>query len=107
MTNQAETATITDSQLSNYELVIIMRPDAGEDALNARLDNLTRIITTGGGAVTAVNRWGKKKLAYPIKRVLEGNYVFAQVKIKPATSKELEANLRISEDIIRYLLVKV
>ena len=48
---------------------------------------------------------GKKKLAYPIKHFMEGYYVFAQLKMKPATSKELEANLKVSEDVIRHLLV--
>jgi len=54
-----------------------------------------------------VERWGKRRLAYPIEHFMEGNYVLARFKLKPALSKELEANLRISEELLRHLLIKL
>jgi len=105
MTN--ETVAATDSQLREYELVLIINPEVGEEALKARIESLNKLVTSDGGAIASVNQWGKKKLAYPVKHFLEGHYVFAQLKMKPATSKQLEANLKISEEVIRYLLIKV
>lgn len=102
-----ETVAVADSQLRDYELVLIVKPDVEEEALNARIESLSKLVTGGGGNVSSVERWGKRRLAYPIKHFMEGSYVFTQLKIKPATSKELEANLRILEDVLRYLLIKV
>ena len=51
--------------------------------------------------------WGKKKLAYPIGQFVEGSYVLAHFNLKPASTKELEANLQISEEVLRHLLVKI
>jgi len=106
MVTSNETVTV-DSELRDYELVLIINPEAGEEAVAARIENLNKLVTGGGGVVSSINQWGKKKLAYPLKHFLEGNYVFAQFKMKPATSKELEANLKISEEVIRHLLIKV
>jgi small subunit ribosomal protein S6 len=53
-----------------------------------------------------VEKWGKKKLAYPIKHFLEGNYVLTRFKVSPAQCKELEANLKITEEVLRHLLIK-
>ena len=52
-------------------------------------------------------RWGKRKLAYPIEHFTDGNYVLTQFKLKPELSKELEASLRISEEVLRYLLIRL
>ncbi len=63
--------------------------------------------TGRGGTIANTERWGKRKLAYPIKHSLEGNYVLIKCKLKPASSRELEANLGISEEVLRHLLVKL
>jgi small subunit ribosomal protein S6 len=100
-------ATKEDKQLRDYELVVIINPEVADDALDGIIDEISRFVSGKGGAVANVERWGKKKLAYPIKHFLEGNYVLAQLKLKPTLGKELEANLRISENVLRHLLVKV
>ena len=92
---------------NSYELVLIARPEVEGEALTAITDNITRQITEMGGLVSQLEHWGKKKLAYPIKHSLEGNYVIMQFKLEPASSKALEANLKITEEIIRHLLVKL
>ena len=98
-----------DSRLQDqdYELVLIISPEVGDEALEAIVDNVGKFITGSGGAISNVERWGKRKLAYPIKHFLEGSYVLTQIKLKPALSKELEANLRISEEVLRHLLIKL
>ncbi len=97
----------TEQKQFNYELVIIFRPEIGEEALEPALANISQIITGKGDVVTEVQRWGKKKLAYPIKHLTEGIYVLIRFKADPAHNKELESNLKISEKILRYLLVNL
>ena len=94
-----------DSRFHDYELTIVLKPDLEETKANGIIDNVTQFITNHEGTLVKVDRWGKRKLAYPIKHFLEGNYTLAQFKMKPVYSRELESNLRISEDILRHLLV--
>lgn len=106
MTNN-EVAEAENDQLRDYELVLIIKPDVAEEALEATLDNLGKYITETGGTVSNIDRWGKKKLAYPINHFLEGQYVLTQFKMSPASGKQMEANIRISEDILRHLLISL
>ena len=80
-----------DKQLHDYELVVIISPEVGDESLDSVIDNVSRFITESGGAVADVERWGKKKLAYPIKNSVEGSYVLTRFQLKPTLSKELEA----------------
>ena len=96
-----------DSKLRDYELVVIISPEVADESLDGILDNISRLITQDGGTVDEVDRWGKRKLAYPIKHFLEGNYVLFRCKMKASSGKELEANLGISEEVLRHLLVRL
>lgn len=96
-----------DKKSQEYELVYILNPEISDDVLDTKVNNITQFITGKEGIIDSVDKWGKKKLAYPLKHHLEGNYVLAKFKMNPARCKELEANLRISEDVIRHLLIKV
>jgi len=98
---------VEDKQQRDYELVFIIAPEVGEDTLEATIGNVNQFITGKGGEISDEERWGKRKLAYPIKSLLEGNYVLTRFKMKPTWSKELEANLQISEDILRHLLIRI
>lgn len=97
----------TEQKQFNYELVLIFRPELAEEALEPAIANISQIITGKGDVVTEVLRWGKKKLAYPIKHLMEGTYVVIHFKADPAHNKELDSNLKISEKILRYLLVNL
>jgi len=96
-----------DKRLQEYELVYILNPEMTDEALDTKVNGISEFITGKEGVVDAVDKWGKKKLSYPINHFLEGNYILTRFKLSPARCKELEANLRISEDVIRHLLVKV
>jgi small subunit ribosomal protein S6 len=96
-----------DSRLQEYELVYILNPDMTEEALETRITGISTFITTREGVVDAVDKWGKRRLAYPIKHFIDGNYILTKFKMSPSRSKELESNLRISEDIVRHLLIRV
>ena len=98
---------VEGEQLRDYELVLIISPEAGEEKFDAVVDNVSQFIVGKGGVVSDVERWGKRRLAYPIGRFEEGSYALARFKLKPTLSKELEVNLRISEEVLRHLLVKL
>ncbi len=91
---------------NNYELVFIIHPEVADDALDPIINNITQYITGKKGVVIEVARWGRKKLAYPIKHLLEGSYVLIRFNLDPLANKELETNLKIAEKILRYLLIK-
>jgi len=98
---------VEDGQLRDYELVLIISPEVEGEKFDAVIDNVSQFITGKGGIISDVERWGKRRLAYTIKHFEEGSYVLAQFKLKPTLGKELEANLRISEEVLRHLLVKL
>ena len=92
--------------MRDYELTLIINPELNEEKFEATIDNISKFITDKGGTVSDIARWGKRRLAYPIKHVNEGNYVLAKIQIEPGIGKELESNLQISEDVLRHLLIK-
>jgi len=98
---------VEGKQLRDYELVLIISPEVMEEKISATIDNITQFITGKGGVISDVEQWGKRKLAYPIKHFMEGNYVLAQFKLKPKLTKELTANLQISEEVLRHLLINL
>jgi small subunit ribosomal protein S6 len=102
-----EPESVEETNIRDYELVLVIRPDIADENLGTTVDKLSQAITNRGTVISAIERWGKRKLAYPIKHFLEGNYVLIRFKTKPSVSKEIEANLQITEEIIRYLMVKI
>ena len=96
-----------DSKLQDYEMVLIISPELADEALEARIESISQFITGREGVVSGVERWGKKKLAYPVGRYIEGNYVLTRFQMSSAKCRELEASLTISEEILRHLLIRV
>lgn len=92
--------------MRSYELYFIVYPEADEEELTAIIEKVTQTITTHGGQVTEVNSKGKRKLAYPIRRFTEGYDVIMQIQLEFEGIQELERSLKLSEPIIRYLLVR-
>ena len=90
-----------------YELTIIVAPTVEEDALQAQIDTITERIAQLDGQVTNTNIWGRRRLAYPIKKFSEGHYVLFTLQLLPESVKEIERDLLISETVIRHLLVCV
>ncbi len=93
--------------MRNYELAFIIRPTVAEEGVTGVVEQVSQLVKTGNGEVTSVDVWGRRTLAYPIDKYREGTYVLCQIKLPPAAMVELERNLKLSEEIIRYLLVKV
>jgi small subunit ribosomal protein S6 len=93
--------------LRDYELVVILSPELAEEDIPAAIDRLSQLIVDRGGEVKDVDRWGRRKLAYPINKHLEGNYLVTQVRLDPNRTSDVEAGLRISEEVLRHLLLRV
>ncbi len=93
--------------LRDYELVVIISPEVAEEEIPAVLEKISRFILERGGSVTGANQWGRRKLAYPIRDFMEGNYVLTNFKLEPKLTAELEASLGLSAEILRHLLVRL
>jgi len=92
--------------LNEYELMVVMHPDIPEEDVPAAIERVTNAVTSRGGEVTDVNAWGRRRLAYPIKRQVEGNYLVTNIRLDPARCREVESTLMISEDVLRHLLIR-
>jgi small subunit ribosomal protein S6 len=92
--------------MHSYELYFIVYPEADEEGLTAIIDKITQTITVHGGQVTEVDSKGKRKLAYPIRKFKEGYDVVMQTQLEFEGIQELDRSLKLSEPIIRYLLVR-
>ena len=99
--------TAEEEQLRDYELVLVISPEVVGEVLDTTIDNVSQFITEKGGLISSVEQWGKRRLAYPIKHFMEGNYVLTRLRLKSSLNKELEAKLQISEEILRHLLIKL
>ena len=92
--------------MNSYELLYIVKADMEEEARTALISRFSDLIVAAGGEITESDEWGKKKFAYPINYVNEGYYVLVNFKSQPTLIAELERNFRITEDTIRFMIVK-
>jgi small subunit ribosomal protein S6 len=90
-----------------YESVVIARQDIATTQVDTLADELTNIITQGGGKVTKRENWGLRSLTYRIKKNRKAHYVFFNIDAPPAAINEYERRMRINEDVLRYLTVRV
>ncbi len=93
--------------MRDYELVAIISPEVDEEGVSKIVDKVTQSINSRGGAVEEIKNWGRRKLAYPLRKFMEADYVLARFKLMPKSLKELEGEISASGDILRYLVVKV
>ncbi len=90
----------------DYELGFILNPEVNEDETRAILDRVEQIVANHGGQVVKVNQWGRRRLAYPIARHRDGNYIFIDMILTPETVAELERTLKVSEVVLRHMVTK-
>jgi small subunit ribosomal protein S6 len=91
--------------LRDYELMYIVRPTVPEDEYNSVTERVDAIIGNLGGEAGEKAPWGKRRLAYPIQDHEDGYYMVEKIRLAPAQTRELEQQLRISDDVIRHMLV--
>ena len=90
-----------------YETVIIARQDISTQQVETLTENMSGFITDGGGTVAKVENWGLRNLAYKIKKNRKGHYVLLNLDTPVDAMKEMERNLRLNEDVLRHMTIKV
>jgi small subunit ribosomal protein S6 len=90
--------------MRNYELVFIAHPELDEQALTALVEKVKGWITTGGGVIEKADVWGKRRMAYQIRKQRDGQYVDVLTSMAPTFVQELERNLRLTESVLRFLV---
>ncbi len=93
--------------MNNYYLTLIIKPDLDEKERKALLDSLVKKLTGTEGRIKKEDLWGNKDLAYPIKKQVKGYYAHYEIEADPKNAKGLDKVLKVEEDILRYLLVRV
>jgi small subunit ribosomal protein S6 len=93
--------------MHNYELICIIQPDLDETAFNGVLDRVKGWVTESGGSVDKVDVWGRRRLAYVIRKQHEGQYVLLNLSLNPSATADLERNIRYQETVIRHMLTLV
>ncbi len=89
--------------MGTYEIVAVLRPDLDEEGLGAALDRVRQRIAEHGGSVTSLDRWGKRKLAYPIKKHRDGYYALFVFSLEADRSGPLRQILGLHEDMLRFV----
>jgi small subunit ribosomal protein S6 len=92
--------------LRDYEVLYIVRADLDDEKVQDAVRRVNTLIERSGGAVERTNLWGKRKLAYEVKHQKEGSYVLQDFQFEPSRVPELEAALKITEEVLRHLIVR-
>ena len=92
--------------MNKYELAVVVNAKIEDDERAATIEKVQSYITRFGGTVTNVDEWGKKRLAYEIQNMREGYYYFITFESEATAPAEIEARLRIMENVIRFLCVR-
>lgn len=90
-----------------YEELFILKPDATEEEMDQVIEQLSSVITSAGGSVDKVEKWGKRRLAYRVDKYRDGHYVLFVFQAGPETVKELERRLRVIDTVIKFLTVRI
>lgn len=89
-----------------YELLLLLNPSLDEESRAALLEKIQGVITADGGVVDNLDSWGKRKLAFELDKLNEGDYVLIDFHTAPAAIAELDRVLHITDPVVRYMLVR-
>jgi small subunit ribosomal protein S6 len=92
--------------LRDYEILYIVRPELDEEQLQAAMATVNQLIESLGGAVQKTDVWGRRRLAYEVRHLREGQYVLTDFQFEPARVPEMESTLKISDTVFRHLVVR-
>jgi small subunit ribosomal protein S6 len=90
-----------------YEVMFIVRPDVTEEDLDKLIEGFSTTVTNGGGNVRSVEKMGRRKLAYTVRKFNDGNYVLLTVDADGPLVAELERRLRVTEPVIKFITVRM
>ncbi len=91
--------------MRKYEIIFIIR-SLDEEATNAVIDKFSKLIAANGGEIVKEDRWGKKRLAYDIKKESEGYYVLFYVKCEPLCINECDRVMKITDEVLKHMIVR-
>ena len=92
--------------MRTYELMVILDPELQERTVAPSLDKLLAVVTKDGGSVDNVDIWGRRRLAFDIKKKSEGIYAVVTMTAEPATAQELDRQLGLNESVLRTKLLR-
>ena len=92
--------------MNSYELLYILNNELSDEAKGATVEKLNAVVTDNGGTIDGIDKWGTRKLAYPIDYKTEGYYVLVNFTAPATLPDELERVMRITDAVIRFLIVK-
>ena len=92
--------------MRHYELMVILDPELEERTVAPSLDRFLNVVRKGGGSVENVNIWGRRKLAYEIRKKTEGIYAVVDMQAEPDLAKELDRQLNLNEAVLRTKLIR-
>ena len=98
---------MTSQRTRDYELVMILSPEATESEAAATARRISALITDGGGSVSHQEHWGVRRLAYPIQRFVEGNYFITRCAMDAGAANDLDKTLNAAQDVLRHLIFKL
>jgi small subunit ribosomal protein S6 len=90
-----------------YELMFIVRPDMADEDLEKLISNLETTVTSAAGSIKSVDRMGKRRLAYMVRKFREGVYILMTIEGEGAVVHELERRLRVTEPVIKFMTVRI
>ena len=91
--------------MNKYELAVVLSSAISDEERTSALERVKEYTTRAGGTITNVDEWGKKKLAYEIQKMSEAYYVFIQFEAETSVPSQVEENVRLMEQVIRFLCV--
>ena len=93
--------------MRKYEIIFIAQPDLDEENLNAVIEKIKGWIADDKGEVVSIDNWGKKRMAYRIRKQRDGQYILITANMEPASVKNLSQNMRFVESIMRSMITVV
>lgn len=97
---------MSGTDVHQYEMIYILRPDIEDGAAQELQERLQQNITNQQGETISLDRWGKRNLAYQIKRYGQGIYILHRFQMNPKGASEIERFMRLNENVIRYLITR-
>lgn len=98
---------MTSQRTRDYELVMILSPEATESEAAQTVKRISDIISEGGGNISQQENWGIRRLAYPIQRFIEGNYFITRCQMEAQAAAELDQTLNAAQDVMRHLVFRL
>ncbi|WP_035847231.1 30S ribosomal protein S6 [Kitasatospora azatica] len=92
--------------MRHYEVMVILDPSVEERAVSPLIEGFLNVVRTGGGTVEKIDTWGRRRLAYEIKKQPEGIYSVIDLKATPEVVKELDRQLSLSESVLRTKVLR-